>query len=607
MEYVELVVIGPPAVNCTQPACLDIRGWILDDNNGYFSGGEGSGTGVAAGAIRFSNNAVWQCVTPGTIILIYNNEEFDAGIIPPTDQSTTDGNCQLVLPVSSPLFERHETQPGTSSMNYATTGWIAGGQWSRVAMANSNDSFQILDPSNTSAPVHGVSWGNNNTSNIIYFNGAAGGTVFSCTNNVSGDFSLQSNWVSAPTASGQTPGVANSTQNAAFISAMNPTCGVPLTLTINPTDESCSGACNGAASTTVTGGAMPYSYNWSTAEITSNVTDLCAGDHELEVTDANGCSVTQIFTIVAGQNFSIATSGDVTICNGGSTEISATGANTYQWNQGLGAGNTFEVSPVVTTTYIVTGTLGTCTDSDTLTVTVAESLNVDAGPDQHICTGATVTLTATGATTYNWNHGVSNGQPFTPPVGTSVYTVTGTSGTCSSSDEVTITVAEFLTVDAGEDLIVCAGETVVLTASGANTYVWDQGMVNGQAFVPAQLVNTYSVVGTSGTCSGTDAITVFVQDCASQIEMPNIFTPNGDGQNDFFEPVMTQNIVVRRFVILNRWGNTVHERDAQTIHWDGKAMNGSELDEGTYFWKLIFLNGKQEQENRQGFVQLVRD
>jgi gliding motility-associated-like protein len=607
MEYVELVVTGPPVTNCAPPACLDIRGWILDDNNGYFSGGEGSGTGVAAGAIRFSNNALWECVAPGTIILIYNNEEFDAALIPPVDQSTTDGNCKLVLPVSSALFERHESLPGTSSMVYAATGWVSGGQWSRVAMANGNDSFQVIDPANTTAPVHGVSWGNNNTQNVIYFAGGASGTVFSCLNTSSSNFSQQSNWSSASAASAQTPGLPNSPQNAALITSMNPTCGVPLSLTIDPNDESCSNACNGSASTAVSGGVAPYTYSWSTGAVTSQETDLCAGTYDLEVTDANGCSVTETFTIAAGQGFTISTSGDIAICSGESTQISATGANTYSWNQGLGAGNSFTVNPAATTTYVVTGTLGSCTDSDTLTVSVAASLEVNAGPDQFVCTGTPVTLTATGAAQFSWNHGVSNGQPFTPPAGTSVYMVTGTSGSCSGTDEVSITVTAFLEVDAGADRTVCSGEPVVLSASGANSYVWDQEVANGQSFVPLLPVNVYTVLGTSGTCFGSDVVTIYVQDCASAIEMPNIFTPNGDGQNDFFEPVFEQNITVRELTILNRWGNTVHAQDAQSIHWNGEAENGQPLDEGVYFWKLVFVNGKQQEEFRQGFVQLIRN
>ena len=70
-EYIEFVVVDTVAsYNCLggPPPCVDIRGWIIDDNSGYHGTG-----GIAAGCNRFSYNSIWQCVPLGTIILVYNN------------------------------------------------------------------------------------------------------------------------------------------------------------------------------------------------------------------------------------------------------------------------------------------------------------------------------------------------------------------------------------------------------------------------------------------------------------------------------------------------------------------------------------------------------
>src|SRR5437868_3595569 len=67
-EYVELVVVGTPT--CTTIPCFDLRGYIIDDNNGTFA--SGAGTGIANGCVKLSNDALWSCVPAGTIILIYN-------------------------------------------------------------------------------------------------------------------------------------------------------------------------------------------------------------------------------------------------------------------------------------------------------------------------------------------------------------------------------------------------------------------------------------------------------------------------------------------------------------------------------------------------------
>ena len=74
-EYVEFLVVPDPSqtISCTEVLpCLDLRGWIFDDNNGYFTG-LGGGFGIAAGACRFSLDPFWACIPVGTIITIYNN------------------------------------------------------------------------------------------------------------------------------------------------------------------------------------------------------------------------------------------------------------------------------------------------------------------------------------------------------------------------------------------------------------------------------------------------------------------------------------------------------------------------------------------------------
>jgi gliding motility-associated-like protein len=607
-EYVELVVTGPTLTNCSsQPACLDLRGWILDDNNGYFSNGVLTGTGLAAGAIRFSNDAFWQCINPGTIILVYNDNDINAGI-PANDLSNTDANCKLVIPVSSALFERHESAPSTTSMAYSNTGWVSGGNWGPISMANGDDSFQIYAPSNTNTPVHGVSWGNNDSNNFIFFAGAAGGLVFSCDNNTSSDFSLQANWISAPVASGQTAGIANSTNNSALLSGMNLNCGSasPITVTVTPVDATCQDACSGSATLTVSGGQAPYQTPvWSNGTTASSLSNLCAGNYSVDVTDANGCVGTQSFTINSGATFTVSTSGNVSICAGETTTISASGATTYNWDNGLGAGSSFQVSPNATTTYNVTGTTNGCSANASLTVNVTQTPLVSAGNDQSICTGDAITLSGSGATTYVWDNGVQDGVTFVPAVGQTTYTVTGSTNGCSSTDQVIVTVSQNLTVDAGPDLQVCSGESIVLSATGANNYVWDSNVQNGQSFVPADGINSYTVLGTSGSCFASDEVIVVVTDCGFEFEMPNVFTPDGNSTNDFCVPVKANNVAIQKFTVYNRWGNVVYESTNQPIIWDGKS-SGAEASEGVYFYVVKFVSLDLVQHEAQGFIHLIR-
>ena len=611
-EYVELIVTGQPGSGCNAQT-LDLRGWIFDDNNGYFAAG--SGTGIANGAIRFSSNNLWQAVPVGTLILIYNNLDYDPTIIPAQDLSLTDGNCRLVIPVNNTnLFEKN-SQPNQNTSTYPTTGWSAGGIWTNIGLANSNDSFQIYSPDNLTTPVHAVSYGNNTSNTVIYFAGAGGGKVFSCMNTTNNDYSLQSNWQSVGAATGQTPGIPNSPQNAAYINSLNPTCSInnnPLTISVSQTNVSCNATCNGAATVTINGGEAPYTVTWHTNANGTTISDLCTGTYTVTVTDNSGCDAQETFTITNDGGVNLNTSPDQSICADAFITLSASGADTYTWDQGLGNGPIHTVQPSVTTTYTVTGTSNGCSDTKTITITVNPSPSVSAGADIHSCDGNNIVLTASGADTYAWDQGIVNGQPFNLTPGTYTYTVTGTSAGCSATDQVTVTVGN-IKVTAGEDTTICVNDSYVLNASGANTYTWPGGRNNGDLFSSSQAgIYTLMVTGTSQTCTDTDEVIITVINCQgsgdSYVEFPNVFTPNGDDINDVFKPSSFNNILPQQLIILNRWGNEVFhstEPDINFIEWTGITNDGIKASEGVYFYKFIYQDAVGTNNTLHGFVHLI--
>jgi hypothetical protein len=193
-EYVEFVVIGTPT--CVTPVpSLDLRKVIIDDNNGYFA--TGSGTGIAGGAVRFANISFWQSIPQGTYIVIYNDASPNTSL-PADDNTMADGNCRLVIPSSSMLLEKTTVSPTTTNQAYPPdANWTTGGSWSPLAMSNSDDSFQVPNIPSTGVPFHSVSWGNNTNNAIVYFAGSAAGKVFSFTNTTSNDWNLVANWTSA--------------------------------------------------------------------------------------------------------------------------------------------------------------------------------------------------------------------------------------------------------------------------------------------------------------------------------------------------------------------------------------------------------------------------
>jgi trimeric autotransporter adhesin len=203
-----------------------------------------------------------------------------------------------------------------------------------------------------------------------------------------------------------------------------------------------------------------------------------------------------------------------------STPITITATTTLLWT---GAGSIADPTSGSTTssglpdgtstfTLTATTTYGTTTCSPppaTTSVTVVHPI-VDAGPDQTVCSGESVTLSGSGAQTYNWDNGVTNGVAFVPG-STATYTVTGTSSSgCTDTDQVTVTVNQLPTVDAGPDQTICLGMPVTLSGSGAQTYTWDNGITNNDSFTPSG-TQTYTVVGTDvNGCQDTSEVTITV-------------------------------------------------------------------------------------------------
>lgn len=285
-----------------------------------------------------------------------------------------------------------------------------------------------------------------------------------------------------------------------------------LTVTVNPLPVVTAGNdITVCAETPVTlNGSGATSYNWSNS-ITDGTpfTPATTTSYIVTGTDANGCENNDTITVTVNQRPVVTAGNDITVCEGTSVTLNASGATTYNWNNSVADGTPF--TPAATTSYIVIGTdANGCENNDTLTVTVNLLPVVTAGNDIAVCEGTSVTLNASGATTYNWTNSVDNGTPFTPAA-TASYIVTGTDANgCENNDTLTVTVNPLPVVSAGSSIAVCSGNPVTLNASGAATYNWTNGIINGTPFTPAG-TTTYTVTGTDvNGCQDSDAVTVTV-------------------------------------------------------------------------------------------------
>ena len=224
---------------------------------------------------------------------------------------------------------------------------------------------------------------------------------------------------------------------------------------------------------TATGGDT---YLWSNGATTASITVNPTATTTYEVTvNKNGCSSKDAVTVTVNTASAppatvTADAGkDQTICTGSSTTLTASGGSVYKWSTGATT-KSITVSPGATTTYSVTVSEGSVSDTDEVLVTVNPLPIADAGTDVTIESGQSTTLTATGGDTYLWSNGATTASITVNPTATTTYEVTVNKNGCTSKDAVTVTVntasapPTTVTADAGKDQTICA---------------WQQHYING--------------------------------------------------------------------------------------------------------------------------------
>lgn len=156
-----------------------------------------------------------------------------------------------------------------------------------------------------------------------------------------------------------------------------------------------------------------------------------------------------------------------------------------------------------------------------------------------LCEGDTLTLTGTGADSYIWADDVIDGEPFIPEIGEHTYSVIGIDDAgCENSASVDVTVHELPEVTGtADDPVLCAGEEVVLTGSGAVTYEWSEGAIDGEPFVPEVGATIFTVIGTDEFgCIDSSNIAVVVYE---PIEIESIVTPEVFGDDGSIDITVT--------------------------------------------------------------------
>ncbi len=348
---------------------------------------------------------------------------------------------------------------------------------------------------------------------------------------------------------------ATTTYTVTGTSGIGCTASTTVTVTVNSLPNVNAGLdtgfCAGSSVTLNATGAATYAWSPATGLSSTSGATVTASpsgttNYVVTGTDANGCSKTDTVLVTVKTPPTVSAGPNVSICPGGSTTLTATGAATYVWTPSTGlsatTGASVTASPSSNTTYLVTGTAANgCTMNASVTVTVNANPAVTISGNNAICAGANTVLTASGASTYTWSPATglsaTTGSSVTAsPTGTTTYTVTGSSGVgCSATATFTLTVNPLPTVSGGANKSICAGASTTLTASGATTYTWSPSTglsaTTGTTVTANPSVTTiYTVTGASSAgCVGTANVTVTVNPLPIVSAGPNVsICPGGN-------------------------------------------------------------------------------
>ena len=337
------------------------------------------------------------------------------------------------------------------------------------------------------------------------------------------------------------------------------------------------------------------SYVWQDNSTDSVFTVSSAGFFWVEVRSIEGCSQSDSITTNYSVPPNIELGNDTLLCQGDELllDVTTPGA-AYQWQDNSTASSYTVTDPGFY--YVQVTNADGCSNSDSVSIEFSIPPAVSLGNDTVLCKGQSLDLMVNLAgVTYTWQDGSSNSTFIASSSGLYWVEATNADG-CENSDSVSVKIVN-VKADFKYEEIPCTKEVQFINlSSGALSSYWDFG--DGTESKENNPLHTYEsnekyriilIINSDSTCTDTiQAVIPFENNAAMDtLFIPNVFTPNGDGKNDYFEitggdtPCNNSN----RLMIFNRWGEKVFETEGNELKWDG-TKNGADLTVGVYFYVL---------------------
>ncbi|MCE2864199.1 MAG: choice-of-anchor L domain-containing protein [Flavobacteriia bacterium] len=408
----------------------------------------------------------------------------------------------------------------------------------------------------------------------------------------------------------------------------------PMQVTLSSTPPSCPGD-PVTINSQISGGVQPYTYLWSTGQTTGSMTFTPSNTTTvwLEVTDAcTGIPAydTLVVNVPVFAPLAVVVSPDITeICpyvpaTIGVQASGGSGQYTYLWSVNSLLSGTMDslfVNPGSSTTYLITvsDNCGNSVQDSVIYTILSPPLVLQMNGPFEICPGDSVDLLVTatggyGTYYYNWSTTATTpGITVAPQVSTSYFVQV--SDECQTFSTTAVAVVQVVKPLANFYIATqnpMQGLPVQLTNASFNawSYAWSFGDGNGSFLVNPTHVYTqpgaYEITLIATDQKGClDSISKWIEIAPERyIYLPNSFTPDGDGLNEYFYGRFI-GLLSARFYIFNRWGEEIFFSDQLNFVWNGE-YEGVPVQDGTYSWYLIYEIEKGIYEDLSGHVNVIR-
>ena len=387
---------------------------------------------------------------------------------------------------------------------------------------------------------------------------------------------------------------------------------LPLDVVVNVTHVSCFGANDGRIVFVPQDaeGAVQYSIDNGANFQSDPLFENLAGNitYQLVALDAAGKLFTGAVIITEPTEILFSHLMTPAQCNAfsptGAIDITVTGGSgsfTYLWSDGSTQEDRSNIQAGVYDLLITDA--NNCTRNESIIVSSEDSVQADAGADASICTGSSTQLQGAGVGTPSWDPSpflsdetildpVASGMTTTS---TFVLTITKTVSPygCYNKDSVTVTIQPLMGLETIEDTFVIEGHSIRLETTGGpfDQYRWEPetGLDNSTSPDPiaTPMVPTRYFVFAINSYGCEEVDDVFI-DIIEDIQAYNVFSPNGDGINDYFEIKNAERFPEMLVEVYGRWGDQYFSTVGYDSgsQWDGTSK-GKEAPLGTYYYILI--------------------